>query len=129
MKSKQKRMCGSSAINFNINVCVARCLTVKIIWNCQILLARRSEMIVAEVVYNANKYNNCYKVEAHITGMRRTTTLIPSQTTHVRNSQFSSVSLHCESDDQNLSRLATLIRTSLHSAVTSPWARLFGIVF
>ena len=44
-------MRGSSAINFNINVCVARCLTVKIIWNCQILLARRSEMIVAEVVH------------------------------------------------------------------------------
>ena len=76
-------MRGSSAINFNINVCVVRCLTVKIIWNCQILLARRSEMIVAEVVYNANKYNNCDKVEAHITGMRRTTTLIPSQTTHI----------------------------------------------
>jgi len=37
-------------------------------------------MIVADVVYNANKYNNCFKVEAHITGMRRTTTLIPSQT-------------------------------------------------
>ena len=76
-------MRGSSAINFNINVCVARCLTVKIIWNCQILLALRSEMIVAEVVYNANKYNNCYKVEAHITGMRHTTMLIPSQTTHI----------------------------------------------
>ena len=40
-----------SAIDFNINVCVARSLTVKVIWNCQILLARRSEMIVAEVVY------------------------------------------------------------------------------
>ena len=51
MKSKQKKMRGCSAINFTINVCVARSLTVKIIWNCQILLARRSEMIVAEVVY------------------------------------------------------------------------------
>ena len=58
MKSKQKKMRRSSAINFNINVCVARSLTVKIIWNCQILLARRSEMIVAEVVYDPNKYNN-----------------------------------------------------------------------
>ena len=47
----------------------------------------------------------------------------------VRNSQFSSASPYCESDDQNLSKLATFIRTSLHSAVTSPWARLFGIVF
>ena len=31
-------------------------------------------------------------------------------------------------DDQNLSRLAAFIRTSLHSAVTSPRAHLFGIV-
>ena len=76
-------MRGSSSINFNINVCVAHCLTVKISLNCQILLAQLSEMIVAEVVYNANKYNHCFKVEAHITGMRRTTTLIPSQTTHI----------------------------------------------
>ena len=50
MKSKQKKMRRCSAINFNINVCVARSLTVKNIWNCQILLARRSEMIVAEVI-------------------------------------------------------------------------------
>ena len=33
----------------------------------------------------------------------------------VRNSLFSSASLHCESDDQNSSRLATFMRTSLHS--------------
>ena len=66
-------MRGSSANNFNINVCVARCLTVK-------NYLGLSEMIVADVVYDANKYNNCFKVEAHITGMRRTTTLIPSQT-------------------------------------------------
>ena len=35
---------------------------------------------------------------------------------------------HCESNDQSLSRLAAFIRTSLHSAVTSPRAHLFGIV-
>ena len=81
----------------------------------------------------ANKHNNCYKVEAHITGMSRTTTLIPSQTTHISSREkftinFSSASLYCESDDQNLSRLAAFIRTSLHSAVTSPRVHLFGIV-
>ena len=51
MKSKQKKMHGCSAINFNLNVWVARCLTIKMIWNYQILLARQSEIIVAEVVY------------------------------------------------------------------------------
>ena len=33
----------------------------------------------------------------------------------IRNSLFSSASLHCESNDQNSSRLATFMRTSLHS--------------
>ena len=84
MKRKQKKMRGCSAINFNINVCIARSLTVKIIWNCQILLARRSEMIVAEDVYMLiSIICKCYKVEAHITGMTCTTTLIPSKTTHI----------------------------------------------
>lgn len=44
----------------------------------------------------------------------------------VRNSQFSSASLHCESDDQNLSRLATFIRSSLHSAFCIQQLRRHG---
>ena len=124
-------MRGCSAINFTIHVCVARSLTVKIIWKCQILLARRSEMIVAEVVYML--ISIIIVIRSKLTLLAWDVQLrwyLHKQHTSqaVRNSLFSSASLHCESDNQNLSRLATFIRTLLHSAVTSPRAHLFGIV-
>jgi len=127
----KKKMRRCSAINFTINVCVARSLTVKIIWNCQILLARWSEMVVAEVVYMLISIIIVirWKLTSLAWDVQLPWYLHKQHTSQaVRNSLFSSASLHCESDDQNLSRLAAFIRTSLHSAVTSTRAHLFGIV-